>query len=140
MILSGEVQSVAIVNNKIITMDCNVTSATQAKCLTPLIKTSSDATFALSFSKKAWSKSAVRKLKNFKVKIIAAAPKLLSAKMKDNYREIDLEFDSAVWSSTKSCKNMFADSTIELFGEPLSFIYFDKKLADQNLYLIIFVI
>ena len=106
-----------MLNGQIKTMKANVMNSTSVTCTTPSVSASTKATVAISFSKKSWSIADVRKLKNFNLKIQAAAPKLLSAKMKDNYREIVLEFDSAAWSSQKSCATMFAGATTKLFGK-----------------------
>lgn len=105
---TGEVQCTILVKNVVIhVVNGEYVSETAVRCLLPPTANSEKALLALSISKNRWA---------FPLTIYAPAPVFLQAKMKDNYREIVLTFDSPVWTTEKTCNNLFSAATLEKFG------------------------
>ena len=106
-----------VVKNKVAhVIDGQYVSETAINCLLPAQTLSAQATVALSFAGKEWTAAKASQLKPLALTIYAPAPSFVEAKMNDDYRSIDLNFDSQVWTSKRSCISLFTAATLSKFG------------------------
>uniref|UniRef100_A0A7M5VD18 REJ domain-containing protein n=2 Tax=Clytia hemisphaerica TaxID=252671 RepID=A0A7M5VD18_9CNID len=93
-------------------------SSTQLTCYIPPISVSRTIAIYISMSdKENWQSEVLFTLPRTVLEIYAPSPRVLEAKLAENYRTFTVKFDQPVYfSKGKSCKNIFTDTTTTKLG------------------------
>jgi len=115
---TGDMQCVVMIRNRVAhVISAQFVNDTAVSCDLPAQKSSAEAQIALSFTSNGqWTLAQTRKLTFQSIKVYAPAPRFVSAKMNNDYRSFDLTFDSPVWTTQRSCSNLFTAATLSKFG------------------------
>ena len=98
---------------------CVFVSSTQLSCFIPSNSVSRTLALYISLSdKENWQSETLFTLPRAVLEIYAPSPRVLEAKLTENYRYFTLKFDQPVYfSKGKSCNNIFTDITAKKLGK-----------------------
>lgn len=115
---TGEIQCLVSTGNQLHRLDATFVSDTSVTCDLPRIAKSDKASVYLSFSKKKWTTLSVKTIPlKMSLDIYAPAPTFVSAKMRNNYRVLELNFSSKALVITNRCSGIFSAATVSLLGK-----------------------